>query len=197
LSEGAARVATIYDTRRLDRDVHDLDRAARAHGMSLTALPARTARDARAALRRLENQSNDAFLMLLDPWLIDQDLFARMRQLTSQRGMVLIVPDASLVAAGGTFSYGPGFRELGAYAGRLVNNILRGAATPAAVGSLFPTTRYLAINPEASRRLGLSIPPQMFPGVTDSGEPGQVNDLPAAAVQAPQHRHLVESKGPR
>ncbi len=198
LSEGAATIATIYDPRRLDRDVRALERAGRQHGMRLTALPARSAADARACLRTLERGRHDAFVLLMDPQMIDPEFFASLREIAARQRMILIVPDSSLVAAGGTFSYGPGFHELGAYAGRTVGNILRGAATPAALGRVYPTTRYLAVNTLEARRLGLSLPESLLPpsGV-GSGEADQVLDQPRPGVQAPEHGDLEKPQRPR
>jgi ABC-type uncharacterized transport system substrate-binding protein len=197
LRESTLRVATIFDPRRLDADVRELEKAARARGMSLTALPARSVRQVRGCLRALSRDRHDAFLLLMDPALIDQATFEEIRRFAAQSGMILIVPDASLVGAGATFAYGPGYRELGAYAGRVINNILRGAATAAALGRIYPTTRYLAIDTSQARRLGLTLPGGISSWENLSGQAGQVMDLPGAQVEDPHDSDLDQPERPR
>jgi ABC-type uncharacterized transport system substrate-binding protein len=155
LRPGASRLLTIYDPRRLPAAVGRLRRLAEARGMSLASLPARTADQAARALERYEGRA-DAFLLLLDPELIDAGVFDLIRRYTADHEMVFIVPDTSLVAAGGTFSYAPGFRELGAYAGRLAGTILIHGALPSEIGRIFPTTRYFSLNPVEAQRLELT-----------------------------------------
>jgi ABC-type uncharacterized transport system substrate-binding protein len=155
LRPGTTRLLTIYDPRRLPAAVGRLRRLAEARGMTLSALPARSAVQAARALERYEGRA-DAFFLLLDPDLIDAGIFDRIRHYASERGMIFIVPDTSLVVAGGTFSYAPGFREMGAYAGRLAGTILIHGALPSEIGRIFPTTRYYSLNPAEAQRLDLT-----------------------------------------
>lgn len=158
LKPDAKRLATIYDPRTLSRSLKRLRAEARARGMSLEVRPARSARQVASALRDLAGEPVDAFFLLLDPKLFDMGSFERVRRFAADRDMVFIVPDSSLVAAGGTFSFAPGFRELGAYAGRLVGQILLGNAEPSNIGMIFPTTRYFAVNTYEAARLGIDVP---------------------------------------
>ncbi|MGH9868440.1 MAG: ABC transporter substrate binding protein [Candidatus Polarisedimenticolia bacterium] len=157
MKPGATRLLTIYDPRRLSQTVTKLRRQAQARGMTLQALPARDARQAARALDAAGRAAApfDAFVLLLDPSLIDEGVFERIRRFAAEEKMVFVAPDTSLVAAGATFSYAPGFREMGAYAGRLVNRIVTQGASPAQIGRIFPTTRYFSLNPVEAQRLDL------------------------------------------
>jgi len=168
LKSGARTLATIYDPRRLAGAVGDLRRAASAQGMALLARPARDAGQLIKALESLRREPLDAFLFLLDPELFDAGGFERVRQFAENRGIVLVVPDPSFVAVGGTFSYSPGFHEMGAYSARLVKHIFSGAAEPSDLATRYPTVRYFSVNPFEVERLGLKIPEEWTHG---SGHP--------------------------
>ncbi|HET9480286.1 MAG TPA: ABC transporter substrate binding protein [Candidatus Polarisedimenticolia bacterium] len=160
IQPGAEKVVTIYDPRRLAGAVGALSRAVRRREMSLTVKPARNTRQIIAALESLEDEPHDAFFFLLDPELFDAGGFERVRQFAAARKMALVVPDPSMVAVGGTFSYGPGFREMGAYAGRLVSHLFSGADEPDDITVRYPSARYLSLNPHEIQKLGLRIPPE-------------------------------------
>lgn len=165
----ARSVGTIYDPRTLDRVVRDLRDAADRHGLSIVAKPARGPGDIPDALASLSLESLDAFLLLLDPFLIDAGSFDAIRRFTRAGNLIFVVPDRSLVAAGGTFSYAPGFAQMGVQAAQLAEMIVRGSLTPAQIGAIYPTTRYFALNPEEARRLGIPLSPKLF--VDPSAQP--------------------------
>jgi len=184
LKHDAGTIATIYDPRHLASAVGDLRRAASARGLSLVTRTARDARQVIAALDGLEGEAIDAFYFLLDPELFDAGGFERVRQFAQRRRLVLVVPDPSFVAVGGTFSYGPGFHEMGAYAGRLVRHIFSGAAEPSDLAVRFPGTRRLSINPFEVERLGLTIPePWKQTAAPDSGASADPSAGPAVGGQ--------------
>jgi putative ABC transport system substrate-binding protein len=166
----ARRLVTIYDPRVLARSVGELARAARARGMSLQAKPARDLRQLTAALDKLDGRDFDAFFYLVDPALFRAGDFARVKRFSANGRLVLIVPDDSLVAEGGTFSHAPGFRHMGGYAGRLVNDILSGESEPAGIQSRFPTMRAFSVNTLEAGRLGLVIPQELSATAYSSGE---------------------------
>ena len=158
LRPSARRLLTVYDPRNLARDVRELRRLAEDRGMTLQVKPARDVRQVGAALKALDPDDYDAYFYLVDPALFSAGDFDRVRRFTSKSDMVVIVPDPSLVEAGGTFSHAPGFREMGAYAGRLVNQIMSGAAEPSDIGVTFPAVRVFSVNDSEAKRLGLIIP---------------------------------------
>ncbi|MFQ5700598.1 MAG: ABC transporter substrate binding protein [Acidobacteriota bacterium] len=179
----ARRVATIYNPRTLAHAVGRLRRAARDHAMELVARPAREAARIPAVLETLDRQEIDAFFLLLDPELMDIRSFEMIRRYTASRNLVFIVPDSSLVAVGGTFSFTPGFRELGAQAARMVARIILDGEQPALIGATFPETRRFALNPVEARRLG--IPLSVALQRTESLDPHQVEDPAALRVETP------------
>ena len=154
----ARRLLTVFDPRILARDVRELRRLAHERGMTLEVRPARDVRQFAVALKELDPDEFDAYFYLVNPALYSAGDFDRVKRFTAKSDIVLIVPDPSLVDAGGTFSYAPGFREMGAHAGRLVNQILSGAVEPSDIGVRFPTVRALSINDSEAKRLGLTIP---------------------------------------
>jgi ABC-type uncharacterized transport system substrate-binding protein len=162
MKPGVRRLLTLYDPRRLAPAVGKLRRLARDRGMVLRALPARNARQAAEALERAEREHPpDAFYLLLDPALVDAGVFDRIRLFAARHDAILIVPDSTLVAAGGTYAYAPGFREMGAYAGRLVSRVIVDGVRPAQIGHIFPRTRYFWLNPDAAQKLDLMLPPDL------------------------------------
>lgn len=168
LRPGTRQVVTVFDPRIMAPSVRELRALSRNKDITLLARPARNTRQLIDVLGSLDPRAYDAFFLLLDPRLIDIGAFERVRRFAAEGSQVLVVPDASLVAAGGTFSYGPGFHEMGAYAGRLVNHILSGAAEPAQIAVTFPTLRSLSVNPVEVERLGIGVPPEW---VRDDIEP--------------------------
>jgi ABC-type uncharacterized transport system substrate-binding protein len=155
LRPSARRLLTVYDPRSLAPTIRELRRSAENHGMSLQVGPVRDIRQLTRALAELDPRNFDAFFFLLDPDLFDAGDFERVQRFSAGGDMVLIVPDPSLVTAGGTFSNAPGFRELGAHAGRLVNHVLSGKAEPSDIAIGYPPLRSLSINKDVAKRLGI------------------------------------------
>lgn len=169
LKPAARHIATIYDPRHLAGAVISLRRAAGNLGMRLTTMPARNAPQVLAALDSLRSRRLDAFFFLLDPSLFDAGLFEEIRRFSQGAEAAFIVPDPSFVAVGGTYSYGPGFREMGIYAGRLVLHIFSGAAEPSGIKVDFPVARSFSVNAHEIARLGLTIPDQWLQPTTSGG----------------------------
>jgi ABC-type uncharacterized transport system substrate-binding protein len=168
LKPAARHIATIYDPRHLAGSVIALRRAASTLGMRLTTMPARNAQQVSSALDSLSHRHLDAFYFLLDPALFDAGRFEEIRRFTQGAEAAFIVPDPSFVAVGGTYSYGPGFREMGAYAGRLILHIFSGAAEPSGINVDFPVARSFSVNTHEIERLGLTIPQQWLPTASES-----------------------------
>ena len=161
----ARRIATLYDPRRLDRCYQELNEASRAAGMELVSshLYRRDAVDIRAALEDLGTEPIDAFLVLLDPDLIDATAFAELTRFASSRDLVMAVPDAALATTGKTFSFVPGFWDQGAYAGSLVRRILEERVQPSEIGLIDPGAEGLI---PISARLGTRALGGLLPGST-------------------------------
>ncbi len=66
------------------------------------------------------------------------DRFERIARFADDEGLVLAVPDASLAVDSNSFSFVPGFFDLGQYAGTLVRRIVEGRAQPSQIGVSYP-----------------------------------------------------------
>ncbi|MBI3451161.1 MAG: carboxypeptidase regulatory-like domain-containing protein [Acidobacteria bacterium] len=163
----AKRIGTLFDPSRLDGVVRQLRTEAEDAGFSLEVRAVHERGDVKERLRSLADSGIDAFILLLDPGLFTMDVFSEVRAFTQERGIIFIVPDGAMVRSGATFSYAPGFRELGAYAGRLLTNVLKREATVADIGVIFPRTRYFAVNPVDVERFGLTVPPNVNPAALE------------------------------
>jgi len=169
----ARRIATLYDPRRLDRCYQGLSEATRAAGMEMVSshLYSGDATDVRAALENLGAEPIDAFVVLLDPGVIDATAFAELTRFASTRDLVLAVPDASLTSPGKTFSFVPGFRDQGAYAGMLIRRILKDNVQPRDIGLVDPGAE--EVMPIAAR-LEPKVVSELLPGSTSGAtEPAQ------------------------
>jgi putative ABC transport system substrate-binding protein len=136
----ARRIGTIYDPHRMGRCFRDAKRVTASAGMELVAAHAHgdDPREIRSALEDLDEQGIDAFLLLMDPQLMDVDAFEQVARYAGDHQLVLAVPDPSLIVSDKSFSFAPGFRELGAYAGLLVRRIVEGKAQPSQIGISYP-----------------------------------------------------------
>jgi len=136
----AHRVGTIIDPRRMGLSVRELRAAASAAGLELVAAHVYGDDEAGlvAALDELKGRQLDAFLLLLDPRLLSAERFERISRFALDQGLVLAVPDASLAVGANSFSFVPGFFDLGQYAGTLVRRIVEGRAQPSQIGVSYP-----------------------------------------------------------
>jgi putative ABC transport system substrate-binding protein len=159
----ARRVGALFDPTRMDGVIRELRIEAEDAGFALEVRPVHEQAEIRSRLQSLADARIDAFILLLDPGLYTNEVFQEVRAFLQERGIIFIVPDGSMVRSGATFSYSPGFRELGAYAGRLLTNVMKRQATVADIGVIFPRTRYLAVNPVDVERFGLSVPTDLKP----------------------------------
>lgn len=129
LSPKRRRIGTIFDPSRLDDVVRQLRVEAEGAGFALEARSARGISEIRDRLDSLARAGIDSFILLLDPALITPPVFEQIRSFAEERHIVLLVPDASMAGSGATYAYGPGFRGLGAYAGRMLTRGMQRRAT--------------------------------------------------------------------
>jgi ABC-type uncharacterized transport system substrate-binding protein len=168
MSPSSRRIGVIFDPIRLDGVVRQLRDEAEGAGFSLEVRAAHQPSDIQAQLLSFESRI-DAFMLLLDPGLITGPAFQQIRAFTQERSIILIVPDTSMVSAGATFAYAPGFRELGAYSGRLLTNVMQRKATIGDLGVIYPRTRFLSVNPQDVDRLDLKVPLSLGDETSTSG----------------------------
>lgn len=157
-----ARIGTLYNPSRLGTAAAELRQAAAAAGIEL--VEAHAHGDDAAALEeglgQLDQEPLDAFILLLDPRLVDAAGFDRISRFTARRGILLAVPDPSLAVSDGSFAFGPTFREMGILAGHLVRRVARGQAQPWQIGTVYPER---GENPVVSST-GAPQPGEVLPG---------------------------------
>jgi putative ABC transport system substrate-binding protein len=136
----ARRIGTVYDPRHMGSCLAQLRESADAAGIDLIAGPVHgdQTEDLQTALDDLAGEEFDAFLVLLDPRVVDAEGFERIARFAASRNVVLAVPDPSLAQPDRSFSFVPGFWEQGAYAGMLVRRIIEGKVQPSQIGMAYP-----------------------------------------------------------
>jgi putative ABC transport system substrate-binding protein len=143
-------------TERIIRDVQD---AARAKGVHLLILKARTEGEIDAAFTTLVQLHADALMVGSDAFFTSRR--EQIVALVSRHAVPTIYEWREYAAAGGLISYGTSvtavYRQLGIYAGK----ILKGAK-PADLPVQQPTTFELVINLKTAKALGLTIPQSLL-----------------------------------
>lgn len=161
------RIGTIYDPSRLSDTVGRFRRAAAEVGLTLVAGHVHQPEDFPRALDDLAREEPDAFVVLLDPEVYTARNFSLLRRFIEENDRILIVPDPSMAVAEKSFTFGPGFWESGAVAGRLVKQIVDGRLRPADIGLCEPSA---PDGPFAGAEPAV-------PGTTDPVEPPLVGTL--------------------
>ena len=140
-----------------ERIVQNAQEAARAKGVQLLVLKARTESEIHAAF--LVEVQAGALLVGGDP-LFDTRL-EQLVALASGRGVPAIYPAREFVAAGGLISYAAsrtgGWRQEGSYVGKILSG-----AKPADLPVQQPTTFELVVNLKTARELRLTVPPSIL-----------------------------------
>ena len=142
----ARRIGTVYNANRMDRTVGDLKQAVEAAGLELVAAHVHDGprADLPPVLEELAAGNIDAFVLLLDPDLIDAQRFEEILTFAQREDILLMVQDPSLVVTDTSVAVVPGFWDLGAYTGTLVRSIVEGTSQPADIGMSYPDSSFLA-----------------------------------------------------
>jgi hypothetical protein len=133
------RIGTIYDPSRLSDAVARFRRSAAEAGLTLVTGHVHQPEDFPHALDDLVREDPDAFVVLLDPEVYTARNFSLLRQFIEEKDRILIVPDPSMAVVEKSFTFGPGFWDSGAAAGRLVKQIVDGRLRPADIGLWDPS----------------------------------------------------------
>jgi len=157
----AHRIGVIFEPDRLGGVVAQLRDEVVGAGLTLEARAIHDPNTISEKLASIAQAGVDAFMVLLDPGLYTNAVFHQILRFARERGIIVIAPDGAMVRAGATFSYAPGFEELGAYAGRLLTNVMKRKVTVPEIGIIYPRTRYFSLNPEDAQRLHLEMPPEL------------------------------------
>jgi putative ABC transport system substrate-binding protein len=157
LRPNATRIAILVNPNYPDaeRQVNDLQAAARSAGQEIDVLKASTIRDIDAAFARLAQMRPDALLIVTDAFF-----FTRAQQfvvLAARYAIPTLFSRREFAAAGGLMSYGTNadeyYRVAGVYAGR----ILKGEK-PGDLPIQLPTKFELVINLTMVKALGIDVP---------------------------------------
>ena len=135
--------------------IRDLQEAARAKGVQLNVLNAKTESEIDAAFASLVQLRAGAVVVQGDPFFSNQR--ERLVALASSHAVPAIYAWREFTSAGGLMSYGTSvtstYRQFGTYAGK----ILKGAK-PADLPVQQPTRFELVINLKTAKELGLAVP---------------------------------------
>jgi putative ABC transport system substrate-binding protein len=154
----ATRVAVLVNpanTATTETTLRDVAASARAMGLQIQVLNARTSREINSAFATFERERPDALFVGLDPFLNSRR--TQLVNLASRHALPATFSNRDCAEIGGLMSYGANitdaYHQVGAYAGR----ILKGAK-PADLPVAQSTKLELVINAETARMLGLAVP---------------------------------------
>ena len=157
----ASRIAVIVNPNspEVDRQLSDLQTAARAIGRELKIFRVGTESEFDSAFATLAQDTAQALLVAGDPFFNSHR--ARIVALAERHKIPAIYEARSYATAGGLMSYGPNlpdmYRQVGLYTGQ----ILKGTK-PADLPVIQPTALELVINLKTAKALGLAVPPVLL-----------------------------------
>jgi putative ABC transport system substrate-binding protein len=147
------------NNRNTERNIKDVQEAARAKGVQLSILKAGTESEIDAAFGSLVQLRADGLVVATDPFLNSRR--DQLVALASRHAVPAIYYWREFATVGGLISYGPsltaGYRHAGVYAGKLLKG-----AVPADLPVQQPTTFELVVNLNTAKTLGLTIPPSIL-----------------------------------
>jgi putative tryptophan/tyrosine transport system substrate-binding protein len=161
LLPAARKVAVLVNPNNanLERNLDNLQAAARAMELQIRVMKADSVLDLESAFASLDEHPADFLMVLNDP--VFSGPRVQIVSLAAQHLIPAMYTSREFVNAGGLVSYGPdipdAYRQAAVYAGR----ILKGA-TPADLPVLQSTKLELVINLKTARTLGLEIPPSLI-----------------------------------
>jgi putative tryptophan/tyrosine transport system substrate-binding protein len=156
---GVIALLVNQDNPNTERNIEDVQSAARLKGLQLPVLKAGTESEIDAAFATLVQLSAGALVVATDPFFNSRR--DQLVALASRHAVPAIYCWREFPAAGGLISYGTSlagaWRQIGIYAGK----ILKGAK-PADLPVQQPTTFELVVNLKTAKELGLTIPPSIL-----------------------------------
>jgi putative ABC transport system substrate-binding protein len=163
---GATRAAAIWNTADdgMNAEYGETVVAARALGLELQPLGARTVDDLVRAYEAAGSGGAQMVVVMQDPFVLGNR--TRLVDLSSHSRLPTISGDAGFAAAGGLMSYGPNPAQAVRRMTYFVDKILKGAK-PADLPIEQPTTFDLIINLKTAQALGLIIPQSVLQQATE------------------------------
>jgi putative ABC transport system substrate-binding protein len=141
-----------------ERQLKDVETAARVLGLQLMALRASSEREMETAFATMARQSGVALLLGVDPFLLERR--DHIVALAARHAIPAIYPVREFAVAGGLMSYGSDFadsyRQAGIYTGRIVRG-----EKPADLPVQRSTKFEFVINFKTAKSLGLAVPNSM------------------------------------
>jgi putative ABC transport system substrate-binding protein len=152
------KVGVVYNPSASDNVIEEAEALARSAGFELVRRKAQTVKEALVAIKELESEPLDAFLMILDPVIANDASFKILLTFSLKKRIALIVPADPFVKAGAFLSIGADYSKTGDQAWDIAKSILQGDSKPADVGVRHPEAVIVAINGTIARTLGLEVP---------------------------------------
>jgi ABC-type uncharacterized transport system substrate-binding protein len=159
MAPGVRTIGAVYDPDLTGEMVVNAQAAARALGLELVLLPARSVGEAVRGFHRFEKELRvDALWLLPDGTATVQETVHYALELAHWRRMVVIGLSRWYVASGALFALAPRPESYGAAAGELGQQVLRGMAPS---GVVHARDHALYVNLRTASRLGLKLPRQV------------------------------------
>jgi putative ABC transport system substrate-binding protein len=155
------RVGTIYDPGTSDNVIDEAAAFARSAGFELVRKRAETIKEALIAIKELDSEPLDAFLMILDPVIANDASFKVLLNFSLKKRIALLVPAEAFVKAGALLSVGADYTKIGDQAWDIARRILQGELKPSDVGIRHPDAVTVALNNTIARTLGIEVPPAL------------------------------------
>jgi putative ABC transport system substrate-binding protein len=157
----ASTIGALFNPKNADaeRQLPDLETAARTLGQNIRVLDASTKSQINAAFKKLPELRADALIVISDAFLNEQT--EQIAALASAFSIPAIAARREFAASGLLLSYGPSVAEAWRQAGIYIGRILKGEK-PGDLPVLQPTRFELVINQQTAKALGLEVPPTLL-----------------------------------
>ena len=157
----ASTIGALFNPKNADaeRQLPDLETAARTLDQNIRVLDASTKSQINAAFKKLPELRADALIVISDAFLNEQT--EQIAALASAFSIPAIAARREFAASGLLLSYGPSVTEAWRQAGIYIGRILKGEK-PGDLPVLQPTRFELVINQQTAKALGLEVPPTLL-----------------------------------
>jgi putative ABC transport system substrate-binding protein len=157
----ASTIGALFNPKNADaeRQLPDLETAARTLGQNIRVLDASTKSEINAAFKKLAELRADALIVSSDAFLNEQN--EQIAALALAFSIPAIAARREFAASGLLLSYGPSITEAWRQQGIYIGRILKGER-PGDLPVLQPTRFELVINQQTAKALGLEVPPTLL-----------------------------------